>query len=336
MLAGMSPIEVVPFGTEHLDAAATLLAERQARLRAARPELPATFTDPAACRPLLQALLEREGAHGVVGLAKGSPVGYLLGHARLEPIWGRACWSPIEGHALDSALDVEAVRDLYAVWSEHFVRLGFYRHYVHAAADDPDLTAAWFRTGFGAMQAHAVLDLDLPPAMRAWSDGMVVRRAVPDDLELIDDLLPLIGDALVRSPAYAIQTPERHASLRADWAQELAEPEARHWLVQEDGTALAFATFYPADPGPMVPEGACELAVAMTRPEARGRGLMRALLGAGFDEARAAGARHCITDWRTASLPTHRSWTALGFRPSHFRLHRQIDERIAWADGRRA
>jgi hypothetical protein len=60
----------------------------------------------------------------------------------------------------------------------------------------------------------------------------------------------------------------------------------------------------------------------------------RALLAAGFAEARAAGASHCITDWRTASLPTHRSWTALGFRPTHFRLHRHIDERVAWADGR--
>ena len=38
-----------------------------------------------------------------------------------------------------------------------------------------------------------------------------------------------------------------------------------------------------------------------------------------------------MTDWRTASLSTHRSWTALGYRPLFFRLHRHIDERIAWA-----
>lgn len=91
-----------------------------------------------------------------------------------------------------------------------------------------------------------------------------------------------------------------------------------------------------ADPGPMVPDGAWELSVAMTRPEMRGRGLMRPLVAAGFGEAREAGASHCITDWRTASLPTDRSWTALGFRPTHHRLHRHLDERISWADGRRA
>ncbi len=86
----------------------------------------------------------------------------------------------------------------------------------------------------------------------------------------------------------------------------------------------------------MVPGGVWELAVAMTRPEARGRGLMRALLAGGFAEAREAGASHCIADWRTASLPTDRSWTALGFRPTHYRLHRHVDERISWAAGRRA
>ncbi len=36
-------------------------------------------------------------------------------------------------------------------------------------------------------------------------------------------------------------------------------------------------------------------------------------------------------DWRTASLPAHRTWTALGFSATEFRLHRHIDERIAWA-----
>jgi GNAT superfamily N-acetyltransferase len=74
----------------------------------------------------------------------------------------------------------------------------------------------------------------------------------------------------------------------------------------------------------------------MTLPEARGRGLMRALVAAGFAAAREAGATYAVADWRTAALPTHRTWTGLGFRPTHYRLHRHVDERVAWADGRRA
>ena len=83
----------------------------------------------------------------------------------------------------------------------------------------------------------------------------------------------------------------------------------------------------------MTPDGAWELVVAMTRSESRRRGLIRALMARGFAEVRASGATHCEADWRTASLPTHRTWTALGWRPTYYRLHRHIDERIAWAFG---
>ena len=54
----------------------------------------------------------------------------------------------------------------------------------------------------------------------------------------------------------------------------------------------------------------------MTRPEMRGRGLMRPLVAAGFGEAREAGASHCITDWRTASLPIN----AFGFDHDTFSM----------------
>jgi GNAT superfamily N-acetyltransferase len=81
----------------------------------------------------------------------------------------------------------------------------------------------------------------------------------------------------------------------------------------------------------MTPDGAWELGAAMTAPDARGRGIQRALLDAGFAAAREAGARHSITDWRTANLLSSRSWTAFGYRPTHFRLHRAVDPRVAWA-----
>jgi GNAT superfamily N-acetyltransferase len=179
------------------------------------------------------------------------------------------------------------------------------------------------------MQAHAVRDLALaadPPS------GVIVRRAGGTDIDRVEPLLPLIARALMRPPAYAISLPEGIRSYRATWEQELVEPGARHWLAEQDGRGLAMASLYQAEPGPLVPDGAVELAVAMTLPAERGRGLMRAVLAAAFAESRQAGATSCVTDWRTASLPTHRSWTALGFSPTHYRLHRHIDERIAWAD----
>lgn len=321
-------IEVTPLTAEALPMAAELLAGRQRRLRRARPILPAAYEEVAATRPLLAALAAKEGAFGVIGRVDGEPFGFLLGHARPEPVWGRAAWSPVDGSALADGVDPELVRDLYAAWAEHFVRQGYFRQYVHAAVDEPALMAAWVRTGFGQMQAHAARDLELyaePPA------GVTVRRAHAADSWMAADLFPLIGRALMRSPAYAIQLPEVWRLVGKD-PDELAEPEARHWVALDgDGRALALASFYDPEPGPLVPPHSTELSLGMTRPEERGRGLMRTLIAAGFAEAREAGASHAITDWRTASLPTHRSWTALGFEPLYYRLHRHIDERIAWA-----
>jgi GNAT superfamily N-acetyltransferase len=324
----MVPLEIRPLRTEDLDACAELLAARQRRLRGRRPELPERFSHADACRPLVAALAEHSSAHGVVACADGRRVGYLIGFGRTEPEWVRACWSPIEGMALADGVEAERIRDLYAAWAEHFVRHGYFRHYVHVPDDDPELLAAWVRTGFGQMQAHALRDLDLAAPRLA---GVRLRRAVPADIDLLEPLLPLVAYQLVRPPAYAMRLPEAIPTYRDSWEEELAEPGARHWLAERDGRALATATFYDAEPGPMVPEGAWELALAMTLPEERGKGLVRALVATGFAAAREAGATHCVTDWRTASLPTHRSWTALGFRPTHHRLHRHIDERVAWA-----
>jgi GNAT superfamily N-acetyltransferase len=318
---------IVPFAEAHLDPAAVLLAQRQERLRAVRPELPAAYADPTACRPLLTRLLGTEGAHGAAAILDGQLAAFLVGYPRPEPIWGRAAWSPVEGQAYDATLGPEVMRDLFATWSSHFVERGFFRQYVHAPADDPALLDTWFTTGFGKMQAHAVRDLDLPPPS---DTPFSVRRATSEDLERIEPLMALISTALVRSPAYAITLPERYEAYRDDYTAELSDPNAHLWLAEE-GRVVGLIGLYVAEPGPMVPDGAWELGDAKTAPDARGRGVARALLAAGFAEARAAGATHCITDWRTAALPTHRSWTALGFVPSHFRLHRHIDERIAWA-----
>ena len=323
-------LEVVPFTTDHLDPAAALLAQRQMGLRAVRPELPGGFTEAAGCRPLLAALLEGEGSHGVVATRAGGLAAFLIGFPRHEPLWGRAAWSPIEGQAYDASVGPDVMRDLYASWSRHFVDRGFFRQYVHAPADDPALLDTWFTTGFGKMQAHAMRNLDLePPANISFR----VRRVTRDDLDLIEPLLALISTELVKSPAYAITLPERYDEFRRDYAEELANPLSHYWLAFEDARAIGLAGFDPPDLSVMVPDGALYLSDAKTDPAARGRGVARALLAAAFAEARAAGTNDCVVDWRTASLPAHRTWTALGFKATHFRLHRHIDERIAWAGG---
>jgi GNAT superfamily N-acetyltransferase len=257
-------------------------------------------------------------------------VGYLTGFHRTEEIWGRACWSPVQGQALAAGVDAEQIRDLYAAWAEHFVDRGIFRHYVHVPADDAELQAAWFRTGFGQMQAHAVCEIAAhiqPPTATSFT----IRRAGPGDIDLLDPILPIIPAALMRSPAFAISPPERFARLRQDYEPDLGDPAARYWLAEEGGRALGLVGFWQPEPDPMIPDGATEMAVAMTLASVRGRGVIRALVETAWADAVSRGIRWAVTDWRTASLSTHRSWIALGYRPLFYRLHRHIDERIAWA-----
>jgi hypothetical protein len=332
----MTAFTVTTLTAEHLPAAAELLAARQRMLREKRPALSAPFADPDAHRVAHAPPHAEEGSHGDIARADdGRPGAFLLGAHRTPEIWGRAAWSPITGSAVDpsrGAAGVELLRDCYAAWSRHFVERGIFRHYVHAPIDDALATEAWANTGFGRMQAHAVrpvggLHAD-PPS------GVIIRAATPDDLDVIRPLMTLIPEQLLNSPAYAITLPEGYAAHRAGWAEELANPEGPLLLAVEGERALALAGFYEASKGPMAPDGAWELGVAMTLLEARGRGVMRALIAAGLAEVAQRGAAHCITDWRTASLAAARSWTALGWQPTHHRLHRHVDERIAWA-GRR-
>jgi GNAT superfamily N-acetyltransferase len=180
------------------------------------------------------------------------------------------------------------------------------------------------------MQAHAARPI--PPDLTAPTGTTFrVRRAGPEDADLLDPIFPIIPAALMRPPAYAISPPERFERLRQDYEPDLAAPEARYWLAEQDGVAVGLVGFYEPEPHPMIPDGATEMAVAMTLPAARGRGVIRALVETAWADALGRGIRWAVTDWRTASLPTHRSWMALGYRPTHYRLHRHVDERIAWA-----
>ena len=74
----MSTVEIVPFADEHLDGAASLLAERHRRHREAEPLLP-ELTDP---RAALEQEWRAEGASGAVARDGGEIVGYVVGHPR--------------------------------------------------------------------------------------------------------------------------------------------------------------------------------------------------------------------------------------------------------------
>ena len=76
------------------------------------------------------------------------------------------------------------------------------------------------------------------------------------------------------------------------------------------------------------PADAVELIVAATLPKVRGAGIGRVLCQHALAECAAQGLEVCVIDWRAASLTASVFWPRRGFRPTAYRLHRLIDQRV--------
>jgi GNAT superfamily N-acetyltransferase len=330
----MAVAHIVPFGPEHLDAAAELLAERQVRLRAGEPGFSERFTDAAGARTLIEAAAAAEGAIGFAALDGERLAGYLVGGVRVQPPWERAAWVETAGHAV-AADQPDLARDLYAAWSTRLVRgHGIFRHLVNLPARDPAALEAWYQCGFGQMHAYAVRETDgadLGPP----DPSIRLRRGGPGDEEVMRATSELIWREQVSAPSWSPMFPERIEPLRADYVEELTSDDLV-WIAEDaaSGEALGVAISYRLDPDLDIPDDNMKLASTTTFDTARRRGVARTLLREVLRNAAEGGSGWCVTDWRTSSLTASRTWTSLGFRRTHLRLERRLDERIAWADGR--
>jgi ribosomal-protein-alanine N-acetyltransferase len=118
---------------------------------------------------------------------------------------------------------------------------------------------------------------------------------------------------------------ELEAAAFADpWSPEMLATELRH-----PGSVLLVASGAPGAAGPGDGEGralggyACfrvgageaELLRVAVAPEARGRGIARQLIAAGFERLRAAGVASCFLEVRPGNASALAVYHALGFEP---------------------
>jgi hypothetical protein len=190
----------------------------------------------------------------------------------------------------------------YAELADEHVRAGRLAHFVLVDADDPALDR-WVGLSFGRQQVYAAAPVGAAPY-----DGPI--RVRPGDLESALRFSAVLFDHLSGPPVWSFRAPREEAEVRAEWEEFLAEPETTHLVAELDGRAIAHMALHA---------GALE--VAATLPEARGRGAMRALWAAA--QAHAVG-EQWETDWRATNLEADACWTALGFRPTRYRLHRLV------------
>jgi GNAT superfamily N-acetyltransferase len=303
-------MEIVPFGDEHVDTAAELLAARHERHRSVFPQLPADVD----YRAEIVALLA-EGATGA--FTDGA---YVLGKSGPADRWGPNIWIEAAGHA---ATDPERVRDVWGYAAAGWAEQGLTAHYVLVPATEPDLLDAWFRLGFGAQQGHGLIEI--PERDRPAN----VREATMEDIEQLVEIGPLLSRHQRQSPVFSSvpeQTPE---DVRADVLDDFSLDGVANLVYEADGRIIGDFFVCPlemsnAHSGLARPRGAAFLGFAITYPEARGTGAGTALTDASFAWAREHGYETMVTDWRETNLSASRFWPRRGFRTTFLRLHRWI------------
>jgi hypothetical protein len=90
----------------------------------------------------------------------------------------------------------------------------------------------------------------------------------------------------------------------------------------------------PFSSSPSVPEDGLSLPGHRHAGGARGR-CWHGHPGEGVEWAREQGYEHVALHFASANLPGAKFWQSSGFRPVEHGMRRRVDERIAWATGKR-
>jgi len=319
-------VEVVPFADHHLTEAATLLARQHESLRAAEPLLPAAYERQEQTEASLRELLA-SGATGSVALRGSALVGYLLGSARDDAVWGPNIWVPPEGAA---AQEPDVLRDVYAGAAQRWVDEGRTAHYALVPAQDPAAVRAWSHLCFGVQHVHAARPLPREPEERPVpTPDVTVRLAGPGDVQQIARFDVQFGEHLRRAPVFSgVEVPAPAAAL-AGAKEELEDPAITTFVAGRGARVIGAAvgcdlSLSSAHSGPARIDGAAMLAWVVVDESERGGGVGRVLADAVLAWAEQRGYRAIATDWRAANLPSSRAWPPLGFRETFLRMHRLI------------
>jgi GNAT superfamily N-acetyltransferase len=326
-MGAMARPEILPLTGEHLADAGRLLAARHRRHRAAQPDLSPAFEDAGTAQERVAAALAADDASGAVAVREGEVVGFLLGAPKQSSTWGPNLWVGSAGQALADDEPAETIRDLYAAAATRWVDEGRTAQYVVVPAPDAALLDAWHRLGFGHQQVHA---LRAPLAGRPRvADGLVVRRAVREDIPALARLDVALPQHQGLAPTFSAGDQGSLEEAQAEWEEDFDNPDFTNFVAEHDGRVIGSAvacdlTKSSGNEGLMRPEKCGFLGFAAVLPEARGLGAGRALGETVLAWAHEAGYPVVATDWRATNLLSSRTWTALGFVPTFYRLHRTI------------
>ena len=329
-------LKIVPLQNKHLEDAAALVTTGYRALREQVTSLPSRYEDVGSILPLLRDLAGQ--APGVVAMRDGRLVGFLLGMVLPDFRGKRSVYSPEWANAVEGEDGGETYREMYAHLSARWVADGCFLHVITLLAHDRQAIDAWYWLGFGLTTVDAIRDLT--PVQETGTD-VVIRRAGLEDIEQAMALSQALEQHLAAAPIFVI---EEHASLILSniggdegGKQWLANSANALWLAYRDGEVVAGMGLEPPNPEACYiirDEKTTSITSAFTRESERNKGIATALLNHSLDWARSVGYDRCAVDFESQNISATRFWLR-HFQPVCYSLIRYVDERVAWAHGKR-
>ena len=322
----MARYETRPFAADSLDDAAQLRAADHRRHRIAMPALNPDFEDVEAVRAEIATLLAHDRSSGVLVLAAGKPVAYVIGAPRPDPRWGANVFVDDAGFGGE---DAEAIREGYAAAARLWVEAGFANQSVLVNSADTTQVEAWFSLSFGKQHIHALRERASPDYVPERRDGLSIRLKEKRDLPALAELGRVVPAHVRTSPTFSSITVPSYEDALAEAEEDLENTAYTEWVAEHDGRVVATAVACSLELSQMTtklmrPRSAGFLAHAAVVPEGRGLGAGRALGQVIIAWSRDQGYEWTASDWRSANLEANRTWRSLGFTPSFYRLHRLI------------
>jgi GNAT superfamily N-acetyltransferase len=304
-----------------IEQAGALMAAQNVATRQSRPGLPSDYDSAEACTAALQRQLGN-GSRGVVAAHQGRLAAVMTATVREVPAVGRYARLAAEGFAADPGLSdpTTVLAVVYAELATALVARGILRHYVLHVAQ-PGLGEAMANLGFGRESVYAVQRA----APRPRHPDVPVRVAGPGDLGAIGRLAAVEIEHRSAPPMFWPKTSPSLAGLISEH-KELRDSGAVHLIASVDGRDAGLLTIELSSPEPrLCPPGQPFIGPTATAPDARRRGVGRALADAALRWASDQGYEWVAVDFAASSPMSRPFWLSAGFQPTGYGLLRVVD-----------
>jgi ribosomal protein S18 acetylase RimI-like enzyme len=290
-------MEITPFRSDYSSDAAALFVQNYKALRRSIPVLPDLMEDHDRVAERLDRLMD--SCPGVAALEGGTLVGYMGWYQfdNCRETGRRAAFCPEWAHGAADGAQPAIYRALYRAASAQWAAAGCQVHGISLLAHDREAERIWFWNGFGLTVVDAIRSL--APLESASPAGFIVRKATPDDVDLLAILDAEHWRHYAQPPVFMVPQPPGDAARFADL---LSCPTNSVWLAMQGDEAMGFMRFEGSSDGAADVVSA-DTTVAITgayiRPAYRGRRAAACLLDAALRDYAGQGAERCSVDFES-------------------------------------